>query len=223
MRVRVSLSVSGIDLVEDLTDSPPVTVAAAAQVACMNVMRRCISSVSRSPCVPLMARVPPHSLVSSTRPCMISSLPASAAATSRLEQTNALMRRDISTGTPNTPQADPSSGSVDAVLSSLDRRLHSLETQLDGSSARSHAMLQELAADIMRVRTGLEEADKNARSSATELKKLSASQYLTSGLFLVYLFVALTWTMMLITDLSAHMHGMPGQQHIKAGRTRIHG
>jgi hypothetical protein len=106
----------------------------------------------------------------------------------------------------------PQQGGTDAQPVPVDRRLHSLEAKLDGSSARAHTMMQEMGAELMRVRALLDETDKRLKHDANELKKVAASQYITTTLFLVYLFVISTWMMMLMTDLSGHMHGIPGQR-----------
>ena len=41
------------------------------------------------------------------------------------------------------------------------------------------------------------------------LKKAAGSQFLLNGFVLVYLFTICTWMLLLLTDLSGHMHGIP--------------
>lgn len=69
--------------------------------------------------------------------------------------------------------------------------------------------LDQVTADTARVRTILEEAEKRAEAVTQQMTKVSTGQFLANFFFLLYVFLVSSWMLLLLTDLSAHIHGVP--------------
>ena len=98
-----------------------------------------------------------------------------------------VMRRSISTSAPPPHQSLTS----DPATLSMSKRL------------------DQVTADLARIRTILDEADKRAEQVVQSTLKVSGSHFVTNFLFLLYVFIVSTWMLLLLTDLSSHVHGMP--------------
>ena len=113
-------------------------------------------------------------------------------------------RRVIMTAPPSSTAAAVS-GEFAPILS----RLQHVEHRLESNSLTTLQSIQTATVEVEKCRAQLAEMAKRQAADGEALKKAAGSQFLINGFVLIYLFTICTWMLLLLTDLSGHMHGIP--------------
>ena len=116
-------------------------------------------------------------------------------------------RRVITTAPPSSSfsAAAVSSGEFAPILS----RLQHVEHRLEANSLNTLQSIQTATVEVEKCRAQLAELAKRQAADGEALKKATGSQFLMHGFMFIYLFTVCTWMLLLLTDLSGHMHGIP--------------
>jgi hypothetical protein len=80
---------------------------------------------------------------------------------------------------------------------------------LESNSLNTLQSIQTATVEMEKCRAQLAEVAKRQAADGEALKKAAGSQFLINGFVLIYLFTICTWMLLLLTDLSGHMHGIP--------------
>ena len=115
-------------------------------------------------------------------------------------------RRVITTAPPS---SSSSAAAVSGEFAPILSRLQHVEHRLEANSLNTLQSIQTATVEVEKCRAQLAELAKRQAADGEALKKATGSQFLINGFFLVYLLTVCTWMLLLLTDLSGHMHGIP--------------
>jgi hypothetical protein len=84
----------------------------------------------------------------------------------------------------------------------LERKLLALDNKLEGHNTRALAAIQQLAAEVEKNRALTGELLQRTQADLDQLKRAASNTFLSTSLFLLYLFGVCTWMMLMLTDLT---------------------